>query len=110
MPVETKDNGTVEAVKVAQDAARRYMDESASIGRTYFNSWAATAQASMRTAFELQNTMMQASRTVADAVAKANRDWIDQAAESIKKRQEAEAKLMAAGVDVVETAMPKPRA
>jgi hypothetical protein len=110
MPAETKDNGTVEAVKVAQDVARRYMDESASIGRTYFNAWAATAQASMRTAFDLQNTMMQASRSVVDAAAKANRDWVDQAADSMKKSQEATAKLMAAGVDVIETAMPKPRA
>jgi hypothetical protein len=109
MSVETKDNGTVEAVKVAQDAARRYMDESASIGRAYFNAWAATVQASMRTAFDLQSTMMQASRSVADAAAKANRDWMDQASDSMKKSQEATARLVCAGVDVVETAMPKAR-
>lgn len=110
MPADTKENGAVEAVKVAQDAARRYMDESAAIGRTYFNAWAASAQASMRTAFDLQIAMLQASRGVVDAAAKANRDWLDQAADSVKKSQEAAAKLASAGVDVIETAMPKPRA
>lgn len=100
---------TAEAIKAAQDAARRYMDESAAIGRTYFAAWDAAAQASMRTAFDLQNAMIQASRSVLDATCQASRSWFDQAAESVRKSQEATIKLVVAGFDVLESTMPKPR-
>lgn len=106
---DTRENGAAEAIKVAQDAARRYADESASIGRIYFSTWFATTQASMRTTFEVQNAVMQASRAVLDSAAQANSKWIDQAAESMRKSQDATAKLINAGVEVMESAMPKPR-
>lgn len=104
---ETMESSTIEATKLAQDAARRYMDESATIGRTFFANWAASAQAGMRMAFDVQNAMVQASRTMAEATTQANRTWMDQAADSVRKSQEATAKLVAAGFDAMGTAMPK---
>jgi hypothetical protein len=98
---------TIEATKLAQDAARRYMDESAAIGRTYFVNWAASAQAGLRMAFDVQNAMIQATRTMVDATAQANRSWMDQTAESVRKGQEATAKIVAAGFDSMGSAMPK---
>ncbi len=100
---------STEAARVAQDAARRYMEESAAIGRTYFNAWSATAQAGLRTAFDLQNTVIQASRTMLDATNQANRNWFDQTVESVHKGQDATARLMTAGLDMVDSAMPRTR-
>lgn len=104
---ETMESTTIEATKLAQDAARRYMDESAAIGRVYFANWTAGAQAGLRVAFDIQNAMMQASRTVLDASAQANRSWMDQAADSVRKGQDAAAKLVAASFDTMGSSMPK---
>ncbi len=98
-----------EAARAAWEAARRYMDESATIGRTYISAWTASAQAGLRTAMDLQNAMIQASRTVLDAMAQANRSWFDQSAESVRKAQDATARFVAAGVDMMDSAMPRPR-
>ncbi len=106
---DTRESTTLEVAKVAQDAARRYMDESASIGRTFVAAWGATVQAGLRTAFDLQNAVIQASRTILDASAQANRNWFDQGADSMRKSQDATAKLMASGLDMVESIMPKAR-
>lgn len=100
---DAKKTSAVEEMRVAQDAVRRYMDESESISRMYFDIWAATSQATLRTAFELQNTSIQAWRTMLDSTAQANRGWIEQAAESVRKNQEATGKVMAAGFDLMES-------
>lgn len=104
---ETMESTTIEATKIAQDAARRYMDESAAIGRTAFANWAASAQAGLRVAFDVQNAMLQASRTIMEASAQANRVWSDQAVESIRKSQDTTTKMVAAGFDAMGSAMPK---
>ena len=106
---ETMESTTIEATKLAQDAARRYMDESAAIGRTYFNNWAAAAQASLRIAFDVQNAMIQASRSMLEATTQANRNWFDQGADSLRKGQDATTKMVAAGFDAMGSAMPKSR-
>ena len=107
---ETMENSTIEATKLAQDAARRYMDESAAIGRTYFTNWVASAQAGMRIAFDVQNAMIQASRAMIEATTLANRNWFDQGVDSVRKGQDSMAKMAAAGFDAMESAIPKPRA
>lgn len=106
---ETMENTTIEATKLAQDAARRYMDESAAIGRTYFSNWAAATQASMRIAFDVQNAMIQASRSIMDAATQANRNWFDQGADAVRKGQDAMGKTVTAGFDALDSAMPKAR-
>ncbi len=100
---------STEAARIAQDAARRYMEESVTIGRTFFTAWSAGAHAALRTAFDLQNTAIQASRTMLDATNQANRSWFEQAADSIHKGQDATARLVSAGIDMVESAMPRAR-
>lgn len=106
---ETMESTTIEATKAAQDAARRLMDESATIGRTYFSNWAVAAQASMRIAFDVQNAMIQASRSMMEATAQANRSWFDQGADSVRKGQDATTKMVAAGFDAMGSAIPKAR-
>ncbi len=106
---DTRDTSTAEAVKVAQDAARRYMDESASIGRTFYTAWSGAVQGGMRTTFDLQNAMIQASWTVLDATCVATRGWFDQTAEAIHKSQDATIKMMASGFGLAESTMPRPR-
>lgn len=106
---ETMENTTIEATKLAQDAARRYMDESVAIGRTYFTNWTAAAQVGMRIAFDVQNAMVQASRSIMEASAQANRSWFDQGTESVRKGQDATAKMVAAGFDAMTSAIPKAR-
>jgi hypothetical protein len=106
---DARDNSTAEAVKAAQDAARRYLDESSSISRIYFTAWSAAAQVGLRTAFDLQNAMVQSSRALLDAANQANRNWFDQAAEAVRKGQDASVKLVAAGFDMVESSVPKGR-
>jgi hypothetical protein len=58
-------------------------------------------------AFDVQNAMVQASRTMAEATTQANMAWMNQAAESVRKNQEATTKLVAAGLDAMGSAMPK---
>lgn len=106
---ESKDNAT-QATRIAQDAARRYMDESAAISRTYFNAWRAAMQAGLRTGYDLQNAMIQAWRTMFDASCQASHDWIDQTSESVRKSEDATARMVAAAFDIVESTMPKARA
>ena len=106
---ETMERSTIEATKLAQDAARRYMDESAAIGRTYFTNWAAAAQAGMRIAFDVQNAMIQASKSMMEATTQANRNWFDQGADSVRKGQDAITKTVAAGFDAMDSSMPKAR-
>jgi hypothetical protein len=111
MPTVTEniESSTIEATKLAQEAARRYMDESTAIGRTYFDNFAASAQAGLRLAFDIQNAMIQASRVMMDATVQANRTWLDQTAGTIRKGQDATAKLVATGFDVAASSMPKGR-
>lgn len=97
---------TAEAVKVAQDAARRYLDESVAMNTSYFNAWTASTQAALRTAFDLQNANLQAWRTAFDATLQANRSWFDQTAELMRKNQEVTVKLVAAGFGLAESALP----
>jgi len=92
-----------EAMKVAQDAVRRYMDESEAISRMYFDIWAAATQAAMRTGFELQNSSIQAWRSMIDSSAQANRGWMDQTTEMVRKSQDASGKVMTAGIDLMES-------
>ena len=110
MAADTAKSTTVEAVKFVQDAADRYLDESASISRAYFAAWSAATQAGLRTTFQLQNSAIQATRTVADAVVQANLSWFDQTAESIRKSQEATSKVVASGIGIMESALPKAKA
>ncbi len=107
---DTRINSTAEAVKVAQDAARRYMDETTAIGRTYLTAWSTASQASLRTAFEVQNAALQAWWAMLDASCQASRSWFDQTAESVHKGQEAISKLVAASFDMFESTVLKPRA
>lgn len=111
MPTVTEniESSTVEATKLAQEAARRYVDETTAIGRTYFNSWAAATHAGLRLAFDVQNAMIQASRMMMDATTQANRTWLDQTADTVRKGQEATAKLVSTGFDMTASAMPKGR-
>lgn len=97
-------NTTAEAAQAAQEAVRKYLDESTTLGRSTLTTWAATTQAGLRTAFELQNATVQASRALFDSTIQANRAWMDQAAESMRKSQEVTAKLVAAGFNLVESA------
>lgn len=106
---ETMENSTIEATKLAQEAARRYMDESAAIGRTYFSNWVAATQTGMRIAFDVQNAMIQASRSMMEATTLANRNWYDQGADAVRKGQDAMAKTVTAGFDAIDSAMPKTR-
>ncbi|MBI4320263.1 MAG: hypothetical protein HY675_17370 [Chloroflexi bacterium] len=113
MPAETARearDATAEAVKVAQDAARRYLDESVATNATYFSAWAASAQAALRTAFELQNAGLQTWRGLLDATSQANRSWLDQSAELIRRNQDVTAKMLAACFGLAESTLPRGRA
>ncbi len=98
-----------EAAQTAQEAFRRYVDDSSALARTYLRAWNAGAQASLRIAFLQQNALMQATRTVIDAGAQANREWMDQAMESTRVLQDATSRLVAAGFEMADSAMPGAR-
>jgi hypothetical protein len=100
---------TAEAPKAAQDAMRRYMAESTSIGRSYITVWSATAQANMRAAFDLQNATMRAWRAIFESAVKTNPAVFDQVAESVRKSQDATIKMVAAGFSLMESALPSPQ-
>ena len=91
-------------------AAKTYMSETASLGKTYFDAWVATAQAGLRSAFDIQNAAMQTSRVMFDAAVQADRFWLDQAAESVRKSQDAAAKLASVAVGLAESGIPNGRA
>ncbi len=109
-PAEAAKSSPAEAAQVAQETMRRYLDESVTLGRTYLGVWTATAQANLRATFDLQNVALQVSRGLFDSAVQANRVWLDQAADSLCKGQDATAKVITASLGLVESALPNGRA
>lgn len=97
---------TAKSAASAQDAAVRYLDEITEIGRAYFDAWAAAQNASLQTAFQLQNSLIEAARPVADATARANLLLLDEWMKSVAIGQEAVSKLTDVSISVVESAVP----
>jgi hypothetical protein len=111
MPATTDNakDATTEAVKIAQEAARRYLDESLAINASYLNAWTASANAALRSSFEMQNAGLQAWRTVFEAGLQANRSLFDQTIELVRKNQDVTAKIVATGIGLAESAFPRGR-
>lgn len=88
----------------SQDAAARYMSELAGVGLNYIAEWSNAQQANLQSAFQLQNAMIQATQTLWDASIKANESIYDEWARAVVESQAAMAKLVAAGVSMLDSA------
>lgn len=97
---------TAKSAASAQDAAVRYLDEITELGRAYFNAWTAAQNASLQTAFQLQNSVLEAARPVVDAAAKANVVLLDEWMKSVAVSQQAVSKLTEVSISIAESAMP----
>ncbi len=86
----------------AQDAAIRYMDELAAVARTYLTQWSSAQQLSLQTAFQLQNTAIQATQAVLEASTHANLALFDEWAKAVADGQAAMERLTATGVSVLD--------
>lgn len=93
----------------AQDAAARYMDELAGVGRTLFGVWSSSQQANLQTAFQLQNSLIEATGAVWNASARANLSLFEEWSKAVAESQAATARLAAAGMSMFDSPAP-PRA
>ncbi len=64
----------VEGARAAATVTREYMEQTADAGRTLFEAWASGAEASLRAAFELQNTALSAGLSLVEANNASGRD------------------------------------
>lgn len=90
----------------AQDAIAKYVDESASIGRVYFSAWSSAQQLSLQTAFQLQNSAIEAAQSLWEASARANLSLYEEWARAVAEGQSAVTRLVAAGVSIADGAAP----
>lgn len=91
----------------AQDAAVRYMNELVGVGGTYIGIWSSAQQLSMQTAFQLQNSVVEAVQGIWDTSAKANLSLFDEWAKAVAESQSAIARLAEAGVSMLESSPPR---
>ena len=98
---------TARALAAAQDSGRRVVDEVASLSRVYFDTWTAAQNTALETAFQLQNSTMQASQVVVDAALQANRRLFEEWARVVAEYQSAAARTVAAGVGIAGDSMPR---
>jgi hypothetical protein len=90
----------------AEEAGRRYLDELAEVSRGYYAARTATQQAALQTAFQLHNSVIEASQSILDAMTQANRALFEEWAKAATDGQEAIAKAAAAGVSGIEDTIP----
>ena len=97
---------TTESAHTAQEAARRYMEESAALGRAFVNAWTSSVQVGTKAAFLQQSAMIQATQAMADTMAQANHDWLEQTAIWVRAVQDSTARLVNAGAEMVGSVIP----
>jgi hypothetical protein len=100
---------TAKSAASAQDAAARYLDESAGLSRAYFNVWSAAQKANLQTAFQLQNTLVQASQAMVDATTQASFLMFDELVKVVASGQESMSKLAAATASIGDASVPGKR-
>jgi hypothetical protein len=93
-----------DSASLAQDAFRRFVDDSTALGRSVFAAWSAASQASLQASFELQNASLQASRALMDSGVKASNALLDQATDSVRKGQEATTRIVTASLNLADSA------
>ena len=103
MAAETAQNGQSavnEAARVAADASRRaadsarttsqalraYADQTREANRALYSAWTANVEASLRTAFDIQNASITAGLSMVDAAMAGNRGLAQQWAETTTKQ------------------------
>ena len=96
-----------QAIATAHDSGCRCMDEMANLSRVYFGAWASTQQAALETTFRLQNSTIQASRTVLDAAVQANRGLFEEWTRTVAENQTAATRMVAAGLSILRDSMPR---
>jgi hypothetical protein len=106
---EKAKKSAVEAAQWTQDAMRRYMDESTDIGRATMSLWLAATNSSIKAVMQQQTAAIKAVRMMADANAQANREWLDQAAETWRMAQDTTTKIVDASNEVIESMIPAAR-
>jgi hypothetical protein len=106
---EKAKKSAVEAAQWTQDAMRRYMDESTDIGRAAMSMWLSTTNSSIKAVMQQQTAAIKAMRMMADANAQANREWLDQAAETWRMAQDTTTKIVDASNEVIESMIPAAR-
>lgn len=100
---------TRQAVKdtaTLQEAFRRYLDEAMDANRAYLAAWAAVQQAGLRVAFDLQNAMVQASRSLFESGVQANQTLLGKLAESAQQMQATTGSVVAAWTKLAEASLP----
>ena len=78
------------------DVANEMIERSTAATKTYTAAASAATIAGLRTAFDLQNGFIAASRSVIDAAVEANAKFVDQAMGAIKAHQAETTKLVEA--------------
>jgi hypothetical protein len=71
--------------------------------------WLATANSGIKVMMQQQTAGIKAVRMMADANAQANREWLDQAAETWRMAQDTTTKMVDASNEVVESMIPAAR-
>jgi hypothetical protein len=99
--VETTSQAAKSAAS-AQDAAARYLDELAAIGVAYFETWSSVQKESLQTAFQLQNSLVQASQTATEAATRSSLAAFDEWVKVVVAGQEAVSRLTAAVASMTE--------
>lgn len=97
---------TAKSAASAQDAAVRYLDELAGLGRAYFDVWSTAQKANLQTAFQLQNTLIQASQSMVDATTQAGFLMLDELVKVMASGQESVSRLAAATTSIGDASVP----
>jgi antirestriction protein ArdC len=84
------------------DASRAAYDELLPVNRALFAAWTAGVEASLRTSFDLQNRVLEASQAVFEAAAAANREYLRQADDNVRRAQQTTVEGWQAGVRAAE--------
>ncbi len=80
---------TAEAGRATVEVARTYLDDSAAAAEGFYQAFAASAEAGLKGAFEVQNAAFAAGLTVFDAGVKTNRGLLDQYGMTLRQAQQA---------------------
>lgn len=97
---------TAKGAASAQNAAVRYLDELAGLSRVYFDVWSAAQKANLQTAFQLQNTLVQASQSMVDATTQASFLMFDEFVKVVTSGQESMSRLSAATTSIGDASVP----
>ena len=85
------------------DATRRYFDQAAQVNRDLFALFAAGAEASLKTGFELQHAAFAGSQAVVDSSANLTRDSLTRWADVARQAQATALKTYTSSTKLFET-------